>query len=167
MQKEENDGLVVRFLPMFYDKSHVKAKSYSEGEIISHTAFLAKMYTLLESLFTKTLELPYPQYISMDEESYELFMQFQDENKMNSVHQNNNDNKILLSFYSKLHGIACRFAGILAIIQCGFNDEIVITGETAKIAIEIAKSIIPHAEYAYLKKRPIRMNHLPRPRSKS
>ena len=59
------------------------------------------------------------------------------------------DYKPLEAFLLKLHGMACRIAGIIHIWSNFPKWPVEISAETMALAINIAEALIPHAEYAY------------------
>jgi hypothetical protein len=145
----EDDGLVVRFIPTFVNFSPVDTASFSQAKVNQIVFNLITFRMHLNDIFRKSLKLSYPQYISMDREADRLFQQFRQDNLGLNKNPYNSVPKNLMPFFSKLHGVACRIAGILTVMLSNFKDKLVIIGETAQLAIEIARTISWHANYAF------------------
>jgi len=133
-------GLTSRFLPLFprlLPRQNIEGVSLDDDEwIIKH--ILTTCYEQNRAGIIRVMML--------DREANQMITNF--EYELDNMIPNGFDH--MASFINKLRGTACRLAGALHLWANSHNpDEIPISARTMFSAIELARTLLPQADYAY------------------
>jgi len=153
----EAQGFMARFMPIFagatmgwlghahYSIPETRFLKGMIGEPFSFDHFEATLHEMLENFF------PYGRKreirsLSLSKDALKMLEQFSMGNMMLSQCE---DYKSMEAFLKKLHGMACRIAGILHIWTKYPDWACEIEADTMALAINIAQTLITHALYAF------------------
>jgi hypothetical protein len=135
-------GLIGRFIPIFVTLNHnYDYVNYERAQSIQN--FETKKFSkLMEIILSFCLKIEKIQGIPVTETARQLALNFRSQNIALSV-----NNKHMSSFLHKLHGLACRIAGILSQIDLD-NQSFCVNENHMRQAISIATELIGHEYFA-------------------
>lgn len=144
---DKKRGLPARFMTVFAHQGHTCSATYTT-EVVSD--FSAYYGTVLKSI----LNLNYTQ--ERHRQIFSLEVEPGARAELENFNSRNlwriqNGQEYMESFLSKLHGMACRMAGVLHLwgYYSGSWGMTPITIQTVCSAITVAEALIPHADHAY------------------
>ncbi|UQZ90638.1 hypothetical protein C4J81_16060 [Deltaproteobacteria bacterium Smac51] len=151
----KKQGFMDRFMPVFIRRI-VEWECYPSCPcLITEARFPESDFSIeqLESALNEMLEAFFPaehkrkvESLTLSAEAHANWESFADKNERLAQQEHN---KPLEAFLRKLHGMACRIAGIIHIWSNFPEWPVEVSAETMALAINIAETLIPHAEYAF------------------
>jgi hypothetical protein len=135
-------GLIGRFIPIFVTLNYNYRNDNYEREQINEKFNKANFSTFLQRILIQSLRMNKATGIPITESARKLALNFRSANEcLSSV------NKHMSSFLHKLHGLACRIAGILSLID-PYNHNYCVDERHMQQAIQIANELVPHEDFA-------------------
>ena len=132
-------GLTARFLPLF-------VRSQNPGAACDDLESYKRVINdILADCYTQDSRREF-RILEVSTEAQNIIVDFMHKNE--TLIQGGFDH--MASFLSKLHGTACRLAGVLhLLINEKRSEQVQISPLTMRLGIELASALLPHADYAY------------------
>lgn len=139
-------GLSPRFLPFFVPEIQGETETNREASVTGYEGYAQRINQLLNRYYTQN---PEREFFTLhpEQDAYELSKEFEAECRQLISYGGQTEG--LRSFLGKLHGTAVRLAGALHCWRYDAPEEHALSCCDMRNAIEMAMSMIDHAQYAF------------------